>query len=48
MPQVLYTHVDISIDEHRKEFLINPRGERFYCIPLDERSFVQGDMRWKR
>lgn len=43
MSQVLYTNVDVSVDEYRKELLINPKGERFYAIPLEDRCMVFED-----
>ncbi|MDD3597657.1 hypothetical protein [Sulfuricurvum sp.] len=40
MSLVLYSNVDVFVNEYRKEFLINPRGERFNLTPLEERSMV--------
>jgi hypothetical protein len=40
MSEILYSGIDLSIDEGRKEILIIPRGERFYFIPCNEQSKV--------
>lgn len=36
MTKVLYSDVNILIDERNKEVLINPVSERFYHIPCEE------------
>jgi hypothetical protein len=36
MTKVLYSNVNILIDERNKELLINPVSERFYHIPCEE------------
>lgn len=40
MSEILYSGIDLSIDEERKEILINPKGERFYFIPCNEQSQI--------
>lgn len=40
MSEVIYSGIDLSIDEGRKEILINPKGERFYFIPCNEQSQI--------
>jgi hypothetical protein len=40
MAEILYSGVDLSIDEEFKEILINPKDERFYFIPCNEQSQI--------
>lgn len=43
MSLILYSGVDVLFYEHSKEFVINPKGERFYGIAMEERSMVFED-----
>lgn len=36
MAKVLYSGIDILIDEGRKSIVINPKGERFYFVECEE------------
>lgn len=40
MSNVIYSGVDLYVNERNKELIINPRGERFYWIDIDERGNV--------
>lgn len=40
MPNMLYSNVNILIDERNREILINPPSERFYNVAYDEMHSV--------
>lgn len=40
MPKILYSNVNILIDERNREILINPPSERFYHVAYDEMHTV--------
>ncbi len=40
MSKVLYTNINLSLDENCKSILINPKGERFYFTPCEEQSSI--------
>lgn len=40
MSKTLYSNVNILIDEHNREILVNPAGERFYHVGHEEMHSV--------
>lgn len=40
MPKILYSNVNILIDEQNREILVNPADERFYTIAHEEMGSV--------
>ncbi|MCK9454743.1 MAG: hypothetical protein PHX65_09445 [Sulfurimonas sp.] len=40
MSKILYSNVNILIDEHNREILVNPAGERFYHVGHEEMHSV--------
>lgn len=43
MSKVIFSNCDISLDEYNAHMLINPVGERFYCIPCENQTNVFRD-----
>lgn len=40
MSEVIYSDIDLLIDEKYKEIVINPKGERFYFVECEQQSGI--------
>lgn len=40
MSEVVYSDIDLLIDEKYKEITINPKGERFYFVECEQQSGI--------
>ena len=43
MNTVLFNNIDLMINEHKKEILVNPKGERFYFVKCEESDTIFTD-----